>query len=30
VEAPGQLTASAGVPPRRRGRPRGAKTRLLG
>ena len=30
VEAPGQrLAASAGVPPRRRGRPRGAKTRLL-
>jgi hypothetical protein len=27
--APGQLTANAGVPPRRRGRPRGAKTRLL-
>ncbi len=27
--APGQLTANASVPPRRRGRPRGAKTRLL-
>lgn len=27
--APGQVMADAGVPARRRGRPRGAKTRLL-